>query len=333
MLQVASTNMGQVHVAYRSAVKTPNDKAQWNLAGEVKFLHTPTSQKTLNYYMLTSPEVKDHTVDVYQKVFADQIKVHGVAGGARCVARRRLPSHYKVGPIARMPKTHQELKEDIGESIKLCNKFDANASLVVLLLRQRSIPVYSAFKDVADRIAGLQSLCVTEEKNQGKQADNRGLQQYFSNVMMKVNLKQGGRNYTVCDDFAGKERLSEMTLKKQGGNRAKMILGADVTHPGGGSLKGCPSVAALVGSVDLDGGKFLGSMRLQAKCKNEVSVFTLDHEKSLTCRRSLTRWRSWLKRDSKLGRISTTIRLMSHTTGTVSPMSMYCFRTDTIDGP
>ncbi|KAJ4376118.1 hypothetical protein N0V83_001399 [Neocucurbitaria cava] len=277
MLQVASTNMGKVHVAYRgTTTKAPNDKAQWNLAGEVKFLHTPTSQKTLNYYVLTSPEVEDHTIDVYQKVFADRIKVHGVAGGARCVARRRLPSHHKVGPIAWMPKTHQELKEDIRESIERCKEFnanasfDANASLVVLLLRQRSIPVYSAFKDVADRIAGLQSLCVTEEKNQGKQEDNRDLQQYFSNVMMKVNLKQGGRNHTVCDDSAGEKRLSETTLKKQGGARAKMILGADVTHPGGGSLKGCPSIAALVGSVDLDGGKFLGSMRLQAECKSEI---------------------------------------------------------------
>lgn len=40
---------------------------------------------------------------------------------------------------------------------------------------------------------------------------------------------------------------------------------SDVTHAGPGSLNGTPSIAAIVGSVDKDGGKFLGSMRLQPK--------------------------------------------------------------------
>tara|TARA_R110002003_G_scaffold138_10_gene12728 strand:+ start:9272 stop:9577 length:306 start_codon:yes stop_codon:yes gene_type:complete len=39
----------------------------------------------------------------------------------------------------------------------------------------------------------------------------------------------------------------------------------DVTHPGPGSLFGTPSIAAIVGSVDQYGGKFLGSMRLQPR--------------------------------------------------------------------
>ncbi|KAH9867104.1 hypothetical protein IAQ61_007696 [Plenodomus lingam] len=39
----------------------------------------------------------------------------------------------------------------------------------------------------------------------------------------------------------------------------------DVTHPGPGALLGTPSIAAIVGSVDQHGGKFLGSMRLQPR--------------------------------------------------------------------
>lgn len=42
---------------------------------------------------------------------------------------------------------------------------------------------------------------------------------------------------------------------------------SDVTHAGPGSLPGTPSIAAIVGSVDECGGKFLGSMRLQPKDK------------------------------------------------------------------
>ncbi|KAF2648959.1 hypothetical protein K491DRAFT_735867 [Lophiostoma macrostomum CBS 122681] len=37
-----------------------------------------------------------------------------------------------------------------------------------------------------------------------------------------------------------------------------LVLGADVTHPGLGALHGCPSIAAVVGSVDGTGGKFFG---------------------------------------------------------------------------
>jgi eukaryotic translation initiation factor 2C len=41
------------------------------------------------------------------------------------------------------------------------------------------------------------------------------------------------------------------------------MFDSDVTHAGPGSLLGTPSVAAVVGSVSQNGGKFLGSMRLQ----------------------------------------------------------------------
>lgn len=40
-----------------------------------------------------------------------------------------------------------------------------------------------------------------------------------------------------------------------------MIMGADVTHPTVASPDGMPSIAAVVGSVDKEFGKFLGSMR------------------------------------------------------------------------
>lgn len=43
------------------------------------------------------------------------------------------------------------------------------------------------------------------------------------------------------------------------------MTSSDVTHAGPGSLEGTPSIVAVVGSVDKDGGKFLGSMRLQPK--------------------------------------------------------------------
>ena len=54
-----------------------------------------------------------------------------------------------------------------------------------------------------------------------------------------------------------------MLPRTSSGNVDTIILGADVIHPGVASIEGTPSIAALVGSVDSDFGKYLGSMRRQ----------------------------------------------------------------------
>ena len=87
---------------------------------------------------------------------------------------------------------------------------------------------------------------------------------------MKVNLKQGRQNHTVCDTNDGNGRLY-ISLNVKAPGRSTMILGADATHPGKSSFIGRPSIAILVGSVDKDAGKFLGSARLQAKSKKKAS--------------------------------------------------------------
>ncbi|KAH7092068.1 Piwi domain-containing protein [Paraphoma chrysanthemicola] len=120
------------------------------------------------------------------------------------------------------------------------------ANYIILFLGNNSIPSYSIIKDLADRTYGMQSSCVVY-KGEGKDFDSK----YWANVMMKVNLKTGGVNHTV----AGIADVMKDTL----------VLGADVTHPGRGSLFGTPSIAAVVGSVDQTGGKFLGSLRLQPR--------------------------------------------------------------------
>jgi len=50
-----------------------------------------------------------------------------------------------------------------------------------------------------------------------------------------------------------------------------MLVGIDVTHPGPGSIKGTPSIAAVVASVDSSFAQFPASMELQ-ESKKEVCV-------------------------------------------------------------
>ncbi|KAI4636318.1 hypothetical protein J4E83_001272 [Alternaria metachromatica] len=295
MLQIPSTRMEQVHAVYakesgKPEYKKPNmdGKAQWNLDGNFNFFKTPTSGSSLEYYMINGSDLTEEKIaETYKQAMNASITQYGIAKDAICCGISTLPSYRKTTkkeesdetvsetheelkkPDITLAKTHEELKKDIKEAIERCQQQSANGKLVILLLERYNIPVYSAFKDVADRIAGLQSLCVTAEKNSNKQLGDKGLSQYFANVMMKVNLKQGGLNHTACDENPGEGTIRNSLFKKAPA-RSVMILGADVTHPGPNSLVGCPSIAALVGSVDLDGGKFLGSMRLQEKSKKEM---------------------------------------------------------------
>ena len=88
--------------------------------------------------------------------------------------------------------------------------------------------------------------------------DERKQDQYFSNVALKVNTKMGGNNH-----FLHSDHMKWLLVKKT------MILGMDVTHPGPGSRKGTPSIAAVVASVDDNFVQFPASLRVQPS-KQEV---------------------------------------------------------------
>lgn len=124
---------------------------------------------------------------------------------------------------------------------------------------------YANFKIVCDQYLGIRSVCL----NEGRMLSSIGksvakdletttaltdvqLDKYMRNLSMKINLRFGNYNHTVNFD---------RTISKIEGTKT-IILGADVTHPGGGSFDGTPSIAAVVGSVDPHFARFLGSMRL-----------------------------------------------------------------------
>jgi eukaryotic translation initiation factor 2C len=75
--------------------------------------------------------------------------------------------------------------------------------------------------------------------------------------MLKVNLKMGGVNtYLPLDtnDDSEIRRLLSLTT---------MIVGADVTHPGPGSMEGTNSIAAVVGSIEETFSQYPASVRCQ----------------------------------------------------------------------
>lgn len=134
-------------------------------------------------------------------------------------------------------------------------KNGTRTEMALLLLNRKDTTAYSIFKDLCDRKYGLHSICLSQPLNCKKGNDGGR----WSKIALKMNLKAAGINHTI------KNGLIQEFMKDT------LVLGADVTHPGPGSIPGCPSIAAIVGSVDEHAGRFLGSMRLQRKSRKEVS--------------------------------------------------------------
>jgi hypothetical protein len=210
-----------------------NGAGKWNLE-KVRFLkgnNTP-----LRWKLLVAPGVNASTLTDFITYFNDGIRATGVCN---------------VGQHQGQPLQLLSLDEDTLKSqlTALLGKNGANApDLVVLLLRARNVDAYSGFKYLTDKVFVLHSLCASATTFQ-KQHTPSAKTQYIANIAMKANLKRAGINHSAV----GVDAFLKNTL----------VLGADVTHPGSGALRGSPSIAAVVGSLEASGGRFPGRMKLQ----------------------------------------------------------------------
>ena len=127
--------------------------------------------------------------------------------------------------------------------------------LVILSSRDRN--VYSGLKHLFDVKLDIATVCARAEMIKKEQ----GQMQFFANLALKINVKMGGLNHRLDDQ-------SIMALRQ----RPTMLVGMDVTHPGFGTVKGTPSIAAVVGNVDGNFGQFPASLRIQ-ESRKEVHVF------------------------------------------------------------
>lgn len=113
---------------------------------------------------------------------------------------------------------------------------------------------YASIKRVAELQLGFNTVLIHHTHNHFNA-------QKASNIAMKWNLKLGQVSHALPRSFQG---------LRSNGIADTIVIGADVTHPGKGSADACPSIAAVVGSVDDDFMHFPGSMRLQRHRKEYI---------------------------------------------------------------
>ena len=85
-----------------------------------------------------------------------------------------------------------------------------------------------------------------------------------ANISLKVNIKLGGTNQCLYPKALGFLEL---------GNT--MVVGIDVTHPEPGSVKGTPSIAGIVASINSDFTQWPGDIRRQESRTEMVSELDL----------------------------------------------------------
>ena len=201
-----------------------------------RFLQSGT-KTVLRYAIMLGPNVDNQALSTYQKRLEDQFgKCNLYVDNCQRIPERNFA-----------PRLDPPTQTNIQAKLKDLTGTNRNIDLVFLLLDRPNVAIYRDFKNAADRLVPIQSICMTLKEPRASR--DKMLAEINTNIMMKVNLKLGGINHRV-------DGVSKW-LKKT------MVVGADLIHPGAGAFPGTPSIAAVVGSVDADGGKCLGSLRLQ----------------------------------------------------------------------
>ncbi|KAG5716256.1 Protein argonaute-2 [Termitomyces sp. T112] len=127
----------------------------------------------------------------------------------------------------------------------------ANATMILVILPESAPDPYREVKRFGDITQGVVTQCVKWSRKLASDAQQRRANQYYNNLILKINAKLGGINYMP------KNQAMEY-LK----STPTMVIGSDVSHPAPGSL--LPSISALVASVDERLCKYTASIRVQA---------------------------------------------------------------------
>jgi hypothetical protein len=126
--------------------------------------------------------------------------------------------------------------------LKAGNAAKANPQLILCILPNTSVPLYSEIKRVSDTVIGVPTQCVQSKHI----ADAK--KQYCANVCLKVNMKLGGMNL-----FLSSPQIPFIT------SRSTIFMGADVTHPGPGDTNR-PSITVLCASMDARASRYCSAI-------------------------------------------------------------------------
>lgn len=213
-------------------------KGQWNLIGK-RFI---TKAKVAHVHFLY-PAKFNHAA--FEKAFKEQLPQYLDLVPGSLITRDFVPAQYK----------DKADYADFEECLAACGPWREHY-LIVFVNNYPGKEPYSRFREYADRELGVPSLCLKFGKLQSNREDRNTrtmAAQYFGNNAMKMNLRLGGgiNHQIILKNYLPLGVSLDQTI----------IIGADVTHPGGKCSPGTGSLTALVGTVDLQCAIYRGVAR------------------------------------------------------------------------
>jgi eukaryotic translation initiation factor 2C len=240
---------------------TPNvdDKAGWNLrgvrfavSGELKDWGVLLIQDggRDEFSGITDPQLRS-TI----KGFADMCRTSGMRVDQRepLYAAASLPAKNANDP------TRKAAVATIRE--KVMKGYPRKPTVILVILSSGDKHVYNGIKHLCDVYLKVATVCV----HAAKIRKERGQVQYFANVALKMNMKMGGVNHRLEDAPGSPPTVKWLSDPRQ----PTMLVGMDVTHPSPGSVRGTPSVAAVVATIDDTFAQLPASLKIQ-QTKKEV---------------------------------------------------------------
>lgn len=199
--------------------------------------------------------------------------------------RPQIMSTPVLPPATFQDKGREQALELIKQTLKNNLNPRQKPSFVLVLLSRIDPHIYPGIKRLCDVDIGLATVTMLLDKARkgGSKQD-----QYFSNVALKVNVKLGGINHML--DPQSMAWLSKVPTMLVGiGKCLRFVISSrviilnsflDVTHPSPTSMKGTPSIAAVVASIDKEFVQFPASLRPQKnrninKDAEEVTILLL----------------------------------------------------------
>ncbi|XP_077490052.1 protein argonaute-2-like [Amblyomma americanum] len=139
--------------------------------------------------------------------------------------------------------------------VQILEELKAKKVCLILVVLGRQVS-YADIKEAAEVRLGIRTQCIKEENVTSSKKCGPPL---ISNLCLKINAKLGGTN-NVLKSAEMPDVFREPII----------IIGADVTHPAPGD-RVKPSIAACVGSLDLEFARYRASIRVQVQQQEAVA--------------------------------------------------------------
>ncbi|KAG8714786.1 hypothetical protein FRC09_017242 [Ceratobasidium sp. 395] len=242
-----------VHYGNRTSPEINN--AAWNLKG-VKFAVGARLDKW-GVLFLQDGGPDDLTVASGGQIvdgFADTCGKSGMQ-----VTSRQPTKMVDVNLPSRASDTRLDRLDAIAAIQAALKTINPKPRIVLVVLSNQDNAIYNGIKHLCDTQLDVLTVCVQASKF------GKGQVQYNANIALKFNAKLGGVNHMINpQDQVMAWIRAEPT----------MLVGGDVTHPSPGSMRGTPSIAAVVGSIDNMFGQFPASLRLQESMRDMITDMT-----------------------------------------------------------